>query len=131
MTQADEAWLSIKVSDHDQHRIFGAICAPHGTGAALVLPQGSTEGMALHLAATSEKIAPGRQAARLLNQGGWHVSAKLRVPANITIMPLPPKCSELNPQENIWRFMRDNWLSNRVCRSRDAIVDPGSADVTD
>jgi len=34
------------------------------------------------------------------------------VPANITIILLPPKCPELNPVENVWQFMRDNWLSN-------------------
>jgi hypothetical protein len=39
---------------------------------------------------------------------------KLDVPHNVTILPLPAKCPELNPQENIWQFMRDNWLSNRV-----------------
>lgn len=32
-------------------------------------------------------------------------------------MPLPPKCPELNPVENIWQYMRDNWLSNRVFTS--------------
>jgi transposase len=31
---------------------------------------------------------------------------------NITIMALPPKCPELNPVENVWQFLRDNWLSN-------------------
>jgi transposase len=35
---------------------------------------------------------------------------------NITLLPPPPKCPELNPTENIWEFMRDNWLSNRVHR---------------
>ena len=39
---------------------------------------------------------------------------QLVVPDNITIVPLPPKCPELNPQENVWQFIRDNWLSNRV-----------------
>ena len=38
-------------------------------------------------------------------------------------LPLPPKCPELNPTENIWEFMRDNWLSNRVFKSYDDIVD--------
>ena len=45
------------------------------------------------------------------------------LPDNITILPLPPKCPELNPVENIWQFMRDNWLSNRVFKSYDDIVD--------
>ena len=45
------------------------------------------------------------------------------MPANITLLPLPPKCPELNPVENVWQFMRDNWLSNRIFTSYDDIVD--------
>ena len=33
------------------------------------------------------------------------------------------KCPELNPVENVWQFMRDNWLSNRVFKSYDDILD--------
>src|SRR6266436_4900908 len=40
-----------------------------------------------------------------------------------TLVPLPPKCPELNPVENIWQFIRDNWLSNRVFRSYDDILE--------
>jgi hypothetical protein len=32
----------------------------------------------------------------------------------ITLLPLPPRSPELNPVENVWQFMRQNWLSNRV-----------------
>jgi hypothetical protein len=103
--------------------IFGAICPEQGKGAGLVLPWCNTEAMGLHLRAISEKVARGRHAALLLDQAGWHMSAGLVVPDNITLVPLPAKCPELNPQENIWQFMRDNWLSNRVFQSYDAIVD--------
>ena len=41
----------------------------------------------------------------------------LVVPENITILALPPKSPELNPVENLWHFMRENWLSNRVFKS--------------
>lgn len=103
--------------------IFGAICPRQGTAAALILPWCNTEAMALHLNVISQKIAPGRHAALLLDQAGWHLTPKLVVPDNITIVPLPAKCPELNPQENVWQFMRDNWLSNRVFTSYDNIVD--------
>ena len=36
---------------------------------------------------------------------------------------LPLRAPELNPQENIWQFMRANWLSNRIFKSFDEIVD--------
>jgi transposase len=38
-------------------------------------------------------------------------------------MPLPPRCPELKPVENIWQFTRNNWLSNRIFSSYDDIVD--------
>ena len=103
--------------------IFGAICPKDGKAAALVLPRCDTEAMALHLAAISAKVAPGRHAALLLDRAGWHTSAKLAVPENITLVPLPAKCPELNPQENVWQFMRENWLSNRIFTSYSDILD--------
>ena len=88
-----------------------------------MLPWCTTAAMQLHLDAISAEVAPGRHAALLLDQAAWHTSAKLAVPANITLVPLPPKCPELNPQENVWQFMRENWLSNRVFTCYDDLVD--------
>jgi hypothetical protein len=45
------------------------------------------------------------------------------IPQNISIVPLPPKCPELNPVQNVWQFMRNNWLSNRVFSSYENILD--------
>ena len=36
---------------------------------------------------------------------------------------LPPRSPELNPVENIWQFLRDNWLSNGIFQSYDQILD--------
>jgi transposase len=79
--------------------------------------------MNLHLAEIARNIAPGAHAVVLLDQAGWHMTDKLNVPPNVTIMPLPAKCPELNPQENVWQFLRDNRLSNRLFKSYDDIVD--------
>ena len=51
--------------------------------------------MNMHLAEIATKVASGAQAALLVDQAGWHMSARLVVPPNITIVPLPPKCPEL------------------------------------
>ena len=67
-------------------------------------------------------VAPGAHAVLLVDQAGWHMSGKLKVPENITILPLPSKSPELNPVENIWQFMRDNWQSNRVFKSYQDIL---------
>ncbi len=79
--------------------------------------------MQRHLHEIASQVAPGAHAVVILDQAGWHTSRKLDVPANITLMPLPPRSPELNPVENIWQFMRDNWLSNRVFNSYEDIID--------
>ena len=81
--------------------IFGAICPVEGKAAGLVLPWCNTEAMTLHLAENSARVAPAGHAALLVDQAGWHLSERLVVPANITIVPLPGKCPELNPRENV------------------------------
>jgi len=35
----------------------------------------------------------------VLDGAGWHVSNELVVPANLTLIPLPPYSPELNPIE--------------------------------
>src|SRR6201996_1669112 len=94
--------------------IFGAICPKAGKGAALVLPRCNTAAMNLHLAEIAATVAWHAHAMVLVDQAGWHLSDKLVVPSNITLVPLPPKCPELNAAENIWQFLRQNWLSNLV-----------------
>jgi len=50
----------------------------------------------------------------------------LQVPNNITLTSLPPRSPELNPTENIWQYMRQNWLSNRVFQTYDDILAPSA-----
>ncbi len=111
---------------HDQRTkwayIFGAICPKKGKGAGLVMPWCDTRAMTEHLAEISKAVDPGAHAVVIVDQAGWHLSARLAIPDNITLMPLPSRAPELNPVENIWQFMRDNWLSNRIFTSYDDIV---------
>ena len=79
--------------------------------------------MILPLAEISKAVAPGAHAAVLLDQAGWHLSKRLKVPDNLTLVPLPSKAPELNPMENAWQFIRDNWLSNRIFTSYEDILD--------
>jgi hypothetical protein len=71
--------------------IFGAICPRKGKGAGLVLPYCDTEAMQDHLAEISQAVDPGAHAVLILDQAGWHVTPKLRVPDNMTLMFLPPR----------------------------------------
>jgi transposase len=109
---------------YDWAYIFGAVCPARGVGAALVLPDANAEAMNLHLNEISRHVTPGAHAVVLLDGAGWHqLGGVLRLPHNISLLHLPPYSPELNPVENIWQFLRQNFLSNRVYDSYDAIVD--------
>lgn len=80
--------------------------------------------MNLHLAEISRNVTPGSHAVVLLDGAGWHqTGGKLKVPNNISLLKLPAYSPELNPVENIWQYLRQNQLSNRVFHNYDAIVD--------
>ena len=76
-----------------------------------------------HLDEIAHHITPGAHGVVLLDQAGWHLTPKLDVPPSLTLLPLPARSPELNPVENVWQFLRENWLSNRIFTSHDDIVD--------
>lgn len=89
-----------------------------------MLPYANTEAMNLHLAEISKRVAAGAHAVVTLDGAGWHQSSnRLNVPANVSLLLMPPYSPELNPQENVWQYLRQNYLANRVFDSYDAIVD--------
>ncbi len=60
----------------------------------------------------------------VLDGTGWHqTGGQLRIPDNISLLHLPPYSLELNPQENVWQHLRQNYLANRVYENYEAIVD--------
>jgi transposase len=46
---------------------------------------------------------------------------------DITPIFLPSHAPELNPVENVWQYLRQNWLSNAVFENYDAIIDAACA----
>lgn len=107
---------------YDSAYLFGAICPARGTGAALALPYADTEAMQLHLDEIARTVAKGAHAVLLLDRAGWHTTHNLIVPKNISLIFLPSRAPELNPVENVWQYLRRNWLSNRVFDTYEAII---------
>lgn len=109
---------------HDYAYLFGAVCPARDYGVGLVMPEVSSEAMNCHLAEIAKHVQPGHHAVIILDGAGWHQSGgKLRVPENISLLPLPPYSPELNPVENIWQFLRQNFLAHSLFNDYDAIVD--------
>jgi transposase len=73
-----------------------------------------------HFAAT---IGNNEHAVMVLDQAGWHDSRALNVPANVTLVALPPYSPELNPVERVWLYLKERFLSHRQHDDYEAIVD--------
>ena len=79
--------------------------------------------MNLHLAEISRQVSPGAHAVVVLDGAGWHQpggAARARKP-----QPAAPPAvlAGTQPVENIWQYIKQNFLSNRVYEGYDAIVD--------
>lgn len=121
----------VRDNRHDSAYIFGAICPRRGVGAAMITPAANTEMMNLHLIEISTQVALGAHAVVVCDGAGWHQRGKkLEVPANITLLSLPPPSRarspyspELNPMEKVWDYLRQNKLCALVWDSYDEIAD--------
>lgn len=102
--------------------IFGAVCPERAIGAALIMPFADSYALSAHLREIANHIAPNAHAVVVLDGAGWHISEKIDLPHNITLIVLPPYAPELNPAENVWEYLRKNKLANRLFENYDAIV---------
>jgi len=114
----------VRDNRHVSTYIFGAICPDRGVGAAMIMPYANTEAMNRHLEEISREVVAGAHAVLVCDGAGWHQrGAKLRVPSNITLLPLPPYSPELNPMENVWAYLRQNKLCALVWETYEDILD--------
>ena len=90
-----------------------------------MLPFANTRAMQMHLDEISRNVATKAHGVVLMDRAGWHRTDKLKVPKNLTIILLPSRSPELNPVENVWQFLRQNWLSCRVFEDHEAIIEAG------
>jgi len=56
----------------------------------------------------------------VLDGASSHKSKELKIPDNVSLIPLPPYSPELNPAEQIWNLLRRDYFANRVFDSLDA-----------
>ena len=67
------------------------------------------------------EVSPAVHVVMVWHQAGFHRSKKLKVPENMTIVPLPPYSPELNPVENLWHYLRSHYWANRIYADYDTL----------
>ena len=66
-------------------------------------------------------LDPSTHVALIWDGAGYHRAKALNVPANMTLVTLPPRSPELNPVENLWHYLRSHHGSNRTYKNLEAV----------
>jgi len=114
--------IAIKQLQFTNAFVYGAVCPNQNTASSIIMPFVGTEAMQIHVNEISKKVPAGRHAIVVFDQAAWHTTKKLIQPKNVSFLPLPPYSPELNPVEQVWQFLRQHYLSNRVFDGYEDII---------
>ena len=78
------------------------------------MPYADTNMMQLHLDEISRNVTAGVVSSCCSTEPDGIPRASWTCLENITPIFLPSRAPELNPVENVWQYLRQNWLSNTV-----------------
>jgi hypothetical protein len=101
---------------------YVAVCPQDGQMTSMILPWVDAKLMSLFLAHTAAQF-PNEHCVMILDGAGWHRAHELAVPANMTLVPLPPYSPELNPAEHVWEYIRENDIRNQVFSDLGKVMD--------
>ena len=114
---------AVKQTEYEWAYLFAAVNPVTGASSAMIAPTVNTQYMNEHLRFIAREAGPAVHVVLVLDNAGWHVAKALRVPANVTLLYLPPYSPELNGAERVWGYLRSHYLSNRVYRDYDELFD--------
>jgi transposase len=107
--------VAVKQTEYDWVYLAAAVNPASGEALGLIEREMNTPVMDDLLANLGRRAAERNAHVVLVwDNAGFHTSRRLRVPANVTLLPLPPYAPELNPVERVWRHLRQTSLSNKA-----------------
>ena len=78
------------------------------------MPHLDTDVINLFLEEFSRQLDPDVHAVLIWDGAGYHTSHAVVMPANVSVLRLPPYSPELNPIENLWHYLRSHYWSCSV-----------------
>ena len=107
--------------------MIAAACPGTGAATGIPMPGLDTDVINLFLGEFSRQLAPDVHAAMIWDGAGFHTSKAPEVPANVTLIRLPPYSPELNPIEDLWHYLRAHDWSNRSYEDWEALKEAAAA----
>jgi transposase len=104
----------VRQTQYDYLWVIAAACPASGASTGIIMPGMDSEAINVFLAEFSRQLAPDVHAVLIWDGAGFHVAKALEVPANVSLIVLPPYSPELNPVENLWHYFRSHYWSNSL-----------------
>ena len=101
--------------------VVAAVCAATGSVSALIRPRLTTAVVNLFLDQFARELPAGVHAVLIGDGASFHTGAELKVPSNVSPIPLPPYAPALNPVEDLGHYLRAHHWSNRPYRDYDEL----------
>lgn len=112
---------AVRQTEYQYLWVLGAVCPETGHAEGLLSPCLNTKIVNMFLEQFSQTIAEREHAVMIWDGAGFHTSGAVRVPANVTLLQLPPYSPELNPVENLWHYLKSHFWSNRAYADYEAL----------
>ena len=101
---------------------YGAVEPKNGESFFLVLPYCNTDCMNVFLYELA-RAYPEDQILLVCDGAMWHKANTLVIPAQITLIFIPPYTPEMNPIEQIWKEIRKRGFRNEVFKTLEKVID--------
>ena len=118
---------AVRQTEYEWVYLWAAVEPATGASVAMITPTVDASLMAQFLAGLCGTLAPGEHAVLALDNAGWHRAGTLAVPANVSLLFLPPYSPQLDPVERLWQWLRSHRLSNRVFDDYDHLLRAAAA----
>ena len=94
-----------------------------GATVGIIMPELNTLVINVFLKEFAAQLAANVHAVLIWDGAGYHTSHAVVMPANVSVLRLPPYSPELNPIENLWHYLRSHYWSNRVYPDWESLKD--------
>jgi transposase len=112
---------AVRQTKYEWLYVIGAVCPETGETVGLLSPIINSEIVNVFLRQFIAEVSQDVHVLFLWDRAGFHMSKKLNIPENVTIVPLPSYSPELNPVENLWHYLRSHYWANKTYADYDAL----------
>lgn len=113
---------ALRQTQYDWLWVSAFVCPETGRALGAMHPDLNAKRVNQLLAAFGAELPADEHAVLVWDNAGFHTAGEIKVPPNVTLLPLPPYSPELNPTENLWHYLRSHHWSNRFYDDYDALM---------